>query len=447
MMNARMISGLALMSFSVVFGLSSCKQKEIDSAARIKTLDSIASGVLNIDAYQCKGSASSTISDASIIFDKNDTTALSEQKKSDLRRAVKDYFSALPPSAEALFLKLGGQVVISSRSSDLCKNAHFGKSLDASQGEVTDGCFNFVSDPSGKSTPIFTIVQSPDAKKIRYFGPQIFGYMYAQFYSRLSLAPGGKGIVIVDKETTSFVGHKERVANAFLNDLLVMKNYQFDALKNLLGQNVASELRSGDTLGPLDRISALRDQGRRSQFLDYVYANSFQSAHCNSTSLDVARQKFKQSSNLFADIDAAVVDVSSILMGGSAQPRESAAGKSGGFALAGGDLLSSVMPLLGKLQSMAGGGAAGGMGGIANLFSSLMSGAGGGGLQSVLGSMGGLSKLKDSFGGLFGELASAGCSGGNCGGCSGGNCSGGTCSNCANGNCGGSCGSCSSCQS
>ena len=434
--------------YFVIFGtlavMSGCKPKEIADTSKVKTLDSIASGVLNIDAYQCRGSRTASISDSSIVFDKKDVQKIDDAKKSEIRRAVKDYFSALPSSAEALFLKLGGQVVISSRASDLCQSAHFGKSLDASQGEVTDGCFNYVSDPSGKSLPVFTIVQSPDPKKIRYYGPQIFGYLYAQFYSRLALAKGGKSIEITDKEPMSFVGRKEHIANSFLSDLLAMKSYKFEALKNILGQNVESELRSSDTLEPIDRLTALRDGGRRAQFLDYVYANSFQSAHCNQTSLDVARQKFKLSSELFADIDSAVVDISNLLMGVSSSAQGSTGSSAKGFALAGGDLLSSVMPLFGSLQSMLGGAGAGGAGagGISSLFSSLLSG-GGGGLGSVLSSMGGLSKLQESFGGLFSQLTSAGAVSSNGGGCSGGSCSGGSCSSCSNGSCGGACGSCS----
>ena len=431
----------------VLVALSACKGKDTLDGSRTKTLDSIASGVLNIEAYQCRGSATTAIDDSRIVFDKSDPKKIDDAKKSEIRRAVRDYFSALPPSAESLFLKLGGQVMISSRSSELCQNAHFGKSLDASQGEVTDGCFNYVSDPRGKSTPIFTVVQSPDAKKIRYYGPQIFGYLYAQFYSRLALAPDGKRVEITGQETMTFISQKERVANAFLNDLLAMKDYKFDALKNILGKNVATELSSGDTLDPLDRLTALRDSAQRSQFIDYVYANSFQSAHCNSTSLEVAKTKFKLSSDLFSENDAAILYVSNLLMGVPSSPQSSQASSSGtggkGFALAGGDFFASLMPIFDSLKSKIGGAGGAGGNGISGLFSSLLNGVGGGGIKlPTIDPQGGLSALQDSFGGLFDELSSGGCSGGNCGGCSGGSCSGGSCSNCPNGSCGAASGSC-----
>jgi hypothetical protein len=245
-----------------------------------------------------------------------------------------------------------------------------------------------------------------------------------------------------------FISQKERVANAFLNDLLAMKDYKFDALKNILGKNVATELASGDTLDPLDRLTALRDSAQRSQFIDYVYANSFQSAHCNSTSLEVAKTKFKLSSELFSENDAAILYVSNLLMGVPSSPQSSQASSSGtgvkGFALAGGDFFASLMPIFDSLKSKIGGAGGAGGNGISGLFSSLLNGVGGGGIKlPTIDPQGGLSALQDSFGGLFASLSSGGCSGGNCGGCSGGCCSGGSCSNCSNGSCGGASGSCS----
>jgi hypothetical protein len=429
-----------LATFSVL-GVS-CKRQKTDNTSRIKTLDSIASGVLNIDAYQCKGSSNSAIPDSHIIFDKLDPTPPSSQAKTELRQAVKDYLSALPPSAEALFIRLGGRIMISNRSSELCQNAHFGSPLDASQGEAVDGCFNFVSDPRGKSKPIFTIVQSANAKKIRYYGPQIFGYLYAQFYSRLAIAKDGKRLEIAPEEAMSVVGHKERVANAFLRDVLAIQDFKFDALQNLLGPNAAAELRKDGSSEPLERLSTMKDKRRRAQFTDYVYANSFQSAHCNSLSLQVAKTKFKYSSELFADVDAAVIDISTQLTGGQSQRKQPAKGKTDGFSLEGGGLLSAIMPLFGKLTSLIGtiGGAAGG--GLASLFGFLLNGDMSGSMPTNDTTIGEDSAAEESFGELYSDLSSSGCEESNCGDVSGDNCSGGSCSNTDNGSCGETSGSC-----
>lgn len=420
--------------------LASCKTQVDDSSSRIKTLDSIASGTLNIDSYQCKGSSQTSITEQKIIFDKSDSSNISETRRTELRKAVKDYFSALPDSAESLFLKFGGQVLITSKASEICSASHYGRNLDETKGEKTDGCFHFVNDPTGKGGAIFSIVHSPDAKKIRYYGPQIFGYLYAQFYSRLNVSSDRKGLVISEQEPMQLIALKEKVANAFLSDILATKNYKVDVIENLLGVNSNQELQNTAISSPIERLSSLKNLQKRSQFLDYVYANSFQSAHCNNASREVARTKFKRSASLFSEMNAAVIQVSAALNGTSeSAATASATTSSNSFSLAGGDLLSSVMPLFSNLFGMSNGGNSGG-GSIANIFMSLLGGNLGG--LDGLSQQGGGSGIGDMASTLFSQLSASGCEGGNCTGCQGG-CSGGCCSSCSNGSCGGSCGSCS----
>jgi hypothetical protein len=395
---------------------------------------------LNIDSYQCKGSSQTSITEQKIIFDKSDSSNISETRRTELRKAVKDYFSALPDSAESLFLKFGGQVLITSKASEICSASHYGRNLDETKGEKTDGCFHFVNDPTGKGGAIFSIVHSPDAKKIRYYGPQIFGYLYAQFYSRLNVSSDRKGLVISEQEPMQLIALKEKVANAFLSDILATKNYKVDVIENLLGRNSNQELQNTAISSPIERLSSLKNLQKRSQFLDYVYANSFQSAHCNNASREVARTKFKRSASLFSEMNAAVIQVSAALNGTSeSAATASATTSSNSFSLAGGDLLSSVMPLFSNLFGMSNGGNTGG-GSIANIFMSLLGGNLGG--LDGLSQQGGGSGIGDMASTLFSQLSASGCEGGNCTGCQGG-CSGGCCSSCSNGSCGGSCGSCS----
>ncbi len=420
----------------------SCKKPD-DSAARIKTLDSIASGSLNIDDYQCDGSRSVAITDKKIIFDRKDTKKLSEEKKKDIRKAVKDYFAALPPEVEELFLKMGGQVMITNRTNEICSSSFYGKNLDSSKGEQTDGCFHFVSDPGKRKTPIFAVVQSPDAKKIRYYGPQIFGYMYAQFYSRLTISAGKNGLKIDGTEPMALATLKEDVANAFLSDIISTKNYKLEVLENLIGKKSNEELKGDNIEKPLDKLSFLKDESRRRQFLDYVFANSFQSAHCNAKSLSVANSKFKKSSALFQRLDASISQTSAALTGKAVTQKngdkdrkkndkkaEFGLAEGDELSLAGGEFLSSAMPLVQNIMGMFGGGA----GGAAAPFTNLLSGGGSG----AGGTMGLVSNI---IGGVFNMLSDGGCDCGDCGGVAGG-CSGGTCSSCGSGSCGGCSGSC-----
>lgn len=423
---------------------ASCKKPD-DSASRIKTLDSIASGSLNIDDYQCDGSRSPAITDKKIIFDRKDTKKIGEEKKNELRKAVKDYFAALPPEVEELFLKMGGQVMITNRTNEICSSSFYGKNLDTSKGEQTDGCFHFVSDPSKRKTPIFAVVQSPDAKKIRYYGPQIFGYMYAQFYSRLTISEGKNGLKVDGTEPMALATLKEDVANAFLSDIISTKNYKLEVLENLIGRKSSEELKVGEIEKPLDKLSFLKDESRRRQFLDYVFANSFQSAHCNAKSLSVANSKFKKSSALFERLDASISQTSAALTGKAIPPKtpnknrkktdkKAEFGLADGdeLSLAGGDVLSTVMPLVQNIMGMFGGG---GSQSAAAPFMNLLSGGSGGGAGGTMG------LVSNIIGSVFNMLSDGGCDCGDCGGVAGG-CSGGACSSCGSGSCGGCSGSC-----
>ena len=199
--------------------------------------------------------------------------------------------------------------------------------------------------------------------------------------------------------------------------------------------------------------------------------------HCNDHSKEVALKFFKNSHDVFASVDDAILDFSAKLSGSVASrdtansekqaPKKNqsvaASGKSE-FSLGGGnpmDMLSMLMPALGGggqgaggtqsllgglLGGAGGGGGGGGGGGIADLFKKFAGGLGGGG------GIPGIDKLKagaagassGALSGMYSQLSGGGCQGGSCpGGSCNGSCSGGACSSCANGNCGGCTGGCS----
>lgn len=450
-----------------VFGLisigiliASCRPGPGKNNSQTKTLDSIASGKIDLDANQCEGPSDArkqidtVVADKVVKFDKS----VKEEVKNELRDSVKDYLSALPSQTVELFIKLGGEILVTDNVESFCKGEklgqskdQYGKSITKDEGEVTNGCFVFVQSPpapdGSKRSPIFAIIHSAKREEIKYFGPQIFGYMYAQFYSRMDLTADKSGVEIKDQEVSpEFIRTKEKVANAFLRDILASesKKAYLENLAKLLGNSSSNELLGdGNVAEPLEKLSLLKnDPTKRKQVIDYVFANSFQSNHCNDHSRKIASDKFKKSSELFKEVDRAISDVSSKLLGVKA-PQETSTPE--GFHLAGGgmDFLSQMMmPMLGAM----GGGPAG--------FLGLMNGGGmgmGGGYnpgQMGYGSpyqnqryaqynqmgMGGASPYA-----MFNQLASLGMSGSNCSNCQG-NCVGGQCSmsgGCPGGNCGG----------
>jgi hypothetical protein len=445
---------------SVGFG---CRKKE--TRQELKTLDSIVTGVNQLE--QCKGS-NALVDDnkLKINFDdpkssKHYQTAADQDK---MRTAVKDYLSALPTDVQKVFFEgFGGSVLISEKADRLCNAAKGLKQPDGAVGERTEGCFVFATDPKNQKSAILTVIHYPDARNIRYYGPQIFGYLYAQFFPRIASGSLGKAFDLKRDVTGDFQIHKKNLANFFLLDLVSAK-IDLAPMANLLGKNAMKELQgsSDNEANLFDRLSLdISDSAaralRQEQVQDYFFAHAFQSMHCTASTLTTAQSKYKNSYNAFLSIDGAILDVSKSLLGKKVEQPVSAPA-SGQSALAlggglGGNFMSMIMPMLGQGGGMGSGGllsmfqSFGGQGGLGNMMN-------GSGVNNAnynnnylpqqgfdpMQNMGGTSDPSQ----IFNMLAQAGADGGTCPGgcCNGGCCSGGNCSNCANGNCGGCSGGC-----
>lgn len=453
----------ALLAASVI----SCKQTESTS---VKTLDAIASGGIT-KLYQCKGTNSVRITSDKIRFDRNSTaSSLAPAQKQSLQNAVSDYFSAIDPGMQELFLQLGGQVLITSEAKigDYCRSARDRNANGGSTQDNIHGCFVFVDDPNGQQKSIFTIVHSDSAQNIRYFGPQIFGYLYAQFYSRLAKKTQDSAkFRIAENESMEFRTYKDQIADAFLSDMLASTRYSLDNLKPILGSNAEAELRAhGRQDGLLNALSMRRDgeaatpasgelASRRSQVRDYFFAHAFQSMNCNEESFAITKENFPRSLQAYQLVNAALLKISEGLNKTASQngsdisnssflrtesnSSEDGLGLTGdiqakNFDLAG--ILQMVMPLLSQL----GGGGSGGID-IGGLLTQLL-GALPTNSTASSGMLSTASLAVAGVDGLFNAVQSSGCPGGNCGvasangGClCGGNCSGNGCSGscgCAN---------------
>jgi hypothetical protein len=458
---ATSFSAATLALSSLVFLMSGAGCKQVDKSG-VKTLDAVASGGIT-KLYQCKGSNPVKLQDSRIVFDKNASVGRSGGEHRSLRAAVSDYFSALDPAIQQLFIELGGQVMITdeSRIGEYCNVSRSKGPEDQRTGDATHGCFLFVDDPTGQKETVFTIVQSASAENIRYFGPQIFGYMYAQLYSRLAPPTRqGAAFSLSANEGMQFVAYKERLADAFLADILSSQKYSFNALTVILGESAETELRATGKGSSLVSALSFRRAGestnpdsatkerRRSQVLDYLFSHAFQSMNCNGEALAVTRSDFKQSYHAFEEIHAGLIQLSRQLTGGevsSGYTKLALAGSEGksGSSVEGADgenaqlamnmdfqqIFGMLMPVLGQLGIP-------GVDKIASILPSLLSGNGLD-IGKLLPALQGLLPATQlgKAGGLFNAVASAGCQGGNCGkgNCNGGSCRGGNCSSCPQG--------------
>jgi|GEM_PF-2383880 len=454
-------------------GTAACKSGQDSS---VKTLDAIASGGIT-NLYQCGGNNQARITPDKIIFDASSSLAgESEGTKAPLRQAVTDYFTAIDPSMQELFLKLGGQVLITDeeRVADFCRAARQRTAAGNNTGDTVHGCFLFVDDPTGQKSSIFTIVHAASPERIRYFGPQIFGYLYAQFYSRLGISKRQGASFSVNKtESMEFISYKEQLTDAFLKDMLASSKYNLNNLSPILGTNADAELRSfngesrlmdaltmrkaGDSAVP----SSAEKERRRAQVRDYFFAHAFQSMNCNADSLEVARREFPKSLEAHKQVNMALLAISAELSGiassapttndrfglattpgstgKSLVPSELTA-KAGGLDLM--SIFAMVMPLLSQLGLPGGSGGLGGpgiLGGMGNQFNNQFGNnrypgnryPGTQAYNQGLLTRNELSRYGNGkLGTLYNSLSSSGCPGGKFGAnsCNGGSCSGGECS-------------------
>ena len=462
--------------FAVTSGLlfSACLGGKDSS---VKTLDAIASGGIT-KLYQCKGANEVRLTSDRIIFDKQSKVAnASQAAKNKLQSAVTDYFSAINPAMQELFLKLGGNVLItdSGQINDYCRASRGRSASGNSTEDSVHGCFLFVDDPTGQRASILTIVHSDSPERIRYFGPQIFGYLYAQFYSRLTLPErAGASFSIARTEGMQFITYKDLIADAFLKDMLASNKYNLDTLAPVLGVDASRELRASQSESSLLDALSLRKAGdsgelasevknkRRAQILDFFFAHAFQSMNCNAEATEVTRRDFPKSLEAYTQVNMALLQLSTDLSGiggdvssspGTFNLAKKSTTKSANNAAsatitktAGLDFLSiimAVMPLLSRLgnpnQQPGLGNNQFGNNQYRNQFTGMLNGNGMNGMQPgyQYRQTGALTynqpylqrNYPPRVAALYGNVTNAGCPGGNCGQgvCSGGSCSGGTC--------------------
>jgi hypothetical protein len=455
--SVRLLGILAALT-SLAISASGCKVSS-ENTSQQKTLDNFAAG-RTVRVNECKGSETVILSNDRIKFSGAQFSgADGEKSKETHRAAVRDYMSALPREIQQTFINFGGQVLITERAAELCARpfSETGSPQFVAQGrEQLESCFIYAKDPSAsgaQSQAIFTIVHKPDVKAIRHGGVRVFGFLYAQFFPRLQRSPAGSAIPYTFNnkllsDDSGFRGYKSRIAASFLTDMVDKGTYDLANLAPLLGDGAAGviteNVRSGSA-DPLKNVTwrrkgestlTLAEQDiRRDRFMDFVFAEAFDSMRCSSASVAVMKAEFPKTHREFVAVDQAIIMLSQKLAE-SVNPASASAGERS-FSLAGGgsatgaglstNNLASLLNLLFPALAGASGtsGASGGPGVL---------GQGGDSLQAPQGvDLSQLQNMQGMFGNLFQDLQQGGCVGGTCN-CDGG-CAGGCCGNAAGGGC------------
>ena len=441
--------------------LAGCKRDEASSGQ--KTLDNFAAGK-TVRVNECKGTSKvifpeDRIRFSGVEFASSLSKADRDRAEGPYRAAVREYMSSLPEDMQRAFLNFGGSVLISDKAGELCGKPFSDPSSSqytASARADLESCFIYARGGEGtmdQNQAIFTIVHKPDARAIRHGGVRVFGFLYAQFFPRLAKSPEGSSAAPYTfnndamQDESGFRPYKRRLATSFLTDVVDKGIYDLANLEPLLGSGAGAVIRrnisADSSADPLADVSWLRPgetsltsaeiDVRRDRFMDFVFAEAFDSMRCSEASVAVMKSEFPKTHREFLAVDQAILALSKILAE-SATPQSGASGNTG-LALAGGsreakgpanlaggssplsEILAMLLPALGGLKP--------GAAPIGQI------GPAGG---SKFGSSGGM------FGSMFGQLKQSGCPGGVCqvdgGGCAGGCCGGsggGGCTNCSGG--------------
>lgn len=318
----RIAKQIFVANISSVLLLLSCKQP-ISGHSDEKTLDNFAAQTM-VSRNSCSGAEPVNQG----LMNRTKINEASCAGSSDpLCQSVSAYLSAVPRDVQAAFDAMGGSISIRSDAVQICQaqlndrtSPQFTSNASAQQ---IDACYVYVNDTVQRKS-ILTFVMPPDAGAIRYQGVRLFGFFFAQFvpYTTGNRAQGFQ-FVPQQNQQQGLLDLKSSLANAFLTDLaniqkqnpqgmmslsnmnaMLGENAHQKVINNLEGQRAPLEglsfASSGESLTP-DQMTL-----RKLRFMDFVFAESFDSQHCSQETRAKSAQ-FALTMNSYRNIDAAIL--------------------------------------------------------------------------------------------------------------------------------------------
>lgn len=303
--------------------------------AKVAALEDLA-GNTSVDGDNaCTGTNTVKIHDANIAIEGVDVAG-----KAAALTAVHSYLTAIPIDVQDAFVKLNGRILITDKAPTLCASGSDNPQTPGYVGGARhiQGCFIFKKSAAGKD--VFTIVHSPDPAGIAHSGVRIFGFLWAQFYTRLTAGAGSSGkYSLKNQEAPSAARAKFHLANRFLRDVASSTKFGLTSLEPLLGSGAAAII-TGNVIGKVETADAFdgvtfayaddptawtnaqKDSARslrRQRFVDYVYADAFDSLHCNAATQKTIREDFEKTYAAFLPIDATIAAMAKAINSGNAR--------------------------------------------------------------------------------------------------------------------------------
>lgn len=299
---------IALFSILTVIALTNCKPA--NKGAQLKTLEDMASGG-DLTEVQCSGdlSKASQLQAGEKDIDSFPLYAFIEfrskvtpdQEKS-IRAALKGALTAIPADLQNILIWLKTTIVVTGDLS-VCPSDLYGDRVAmASSGlNKAKGCHVVTrSEQDGKrKVDKVEILVQPDEQAILHSFVKLVGYVFSTFVSHAYLLDDKSSFDVFNSDSDALVNYKEKLARSYLSDLYTSRAiFPVESVEGFLGNGAGAiideVMKAGkdlpsdifnkftyrlaqDASDPSNDIMKLRHL----RFLDFVFANAFDSYHCH----------------------------------------------------------------------------------------------------------------------------------------------------------------------
>lgn len=235
-----------------------------------------------------------------------------DSKRSIVQARVESALRAVPTEIQVAYFGLGGIIEVTPQTHAICS-----QNLDEKQiirmsegGAKIKGCWkhqtDYLENADGEFSEDQRVVMyiDTDEQSIEHALVRTFGYVLSQVLVKLDHDVANGKLVNIENDP-HFVAAKEQLTLAFLKDVAASNGkYTLDRYLDMIGSDVikADELarRSGWDILMQNKPAAARS------FMDYVFAEAFDSHYCSAATRKIMTDDFSGSSEAFAPISDAI---------------------------------------------------------------------------------------------------------------------------------------------
>lgn len=258
-----------------------------DSESAVQSLDSLVAGREG-DSKRCRA-ATNDASEPPVMAALRFEQSLPTGRRKLLEAAVRSSVRAVPVEWQRLLVLLGGDIRVTSRTSEICATAHDVRSCFVAMGRY------------GKPQSHLSIVLNADVDAIQTSVVRAFGYFVAQYASRLYVTKAGN-LQLRGQVSAELAATLTSMTDAFVSDAGL------------------TDWRTEDD--SLTRAGV-------------VYAEAFDSWHCSATTRNRMKAAYPRVTAAFAPLDRILTTHIGRYLAATATPRRAATRS--GFALADAD--------------------------------------------------------------------------------------------------------------